>query len=214
MTDITATDVVTGDATKIKGGPGGGLLKLTDTPVLLTDLPPDVVKLAKKNAAESFPWGGDYSTAKTVTCVPASPEASSGIFQLRRDNYPTAKFPDGSTGIVVQGDINHPVSFYVHPSFAKITTKEYYVRATVRRLGGGNVGMNLIYELADGQGRTPYKNREQWFGATKEDGWQTHTWHLTDACFSKMWGYDFTLRPEQSVPFVIGKVEVSTEPFK
>ena len=29
-----------------------------------------------------------------------------------------------------------------------------------------------------------------------------------------MWGYDFTLRPEQSVPFVIGKVEVSTEPFK
>ena len=29
-----------------------------------------------------------------------------------------------------------------------------------------------------------------------------------------MWGNDITLRPEQSVPFVIGKVEVSTEPFK
>ena len=38
--------------------------------------------------------------------------------------------------------------------------------------------------------------------------------HVTDACFSKMWGYDFVIRPEQSIPFVLGKVEVSTEPFK
>ena len=30
----------------------------------------------------------------------------------------------------------------------------------------------------------------------------------------RSWGYDITLRPEQSIPFVIGKVEVSTEPFK
>jgi hypothetical protein len=29
-----------------------------------------------------------------------------------------------------------------------------------------------------------------------------------------MRGYDFSFRPEQSVPFVIGKVEVSTAPFK
>jgi hypothetical protein len=29
-----------------------------------------------------------------------------------------------------------------------------------------------------------------------------------------MWGYDFCFRPEQSVPFVIGKVEVSTQPLK
>jgi hypothetical protein len=44
--------------------------------------------------------------------------------------------------------------------------------------------------------------------------WQTYTWHVTDACFAKMWGYDFRIRPEQSVPFVIGKVEVSTIAFK
>jgi hypothetical protein len=44
--------------------------------------------------------------------------------------------------------------------------------------------------------------------------WQTYTWHVTDACFATMWGYDFSIRPEQSVPFVIGKVEVSTIAFK
>jgi hypothetical protein len=209
--DTTVTDAVTGDATKVTAGQS---LELTDAPVLITGVPAELVKDAQASANKPFPWGGDHSTAKLVTCSPGSPDPGSGIVQLRRDNYPVVKFADGSSGILVQGDINHPVSFYVHPSFAKFQTKEYYVRATVRRVAAGNVGMNLIYELADGQGRTPYHNREQWFSATKDEGWQTHTWHVTDACFSKMWGYDFTLRPEQSVPFVIGKVEVSTEPFK
>jgi hypothetical protein len=172
------------------------------------------VTTAKANARKPFPWGGDHSAAKIATCVPGAPESSSGIFQLRRDNTPVVKFADGSTGIIVQGDITHPVSFYIHPSFAKFSTKEYYVRATVRRFSAGNVGMNLLYEIADSQGRSPYINTGKWGGATKDDGWQTISWHITDACFSKMWGYDFALRPEQSAPFAIGKVEVSTEPFK
>ncbi len=85
---------------------------------------------------------------------------------------------------------------------------------TVRRLDAGNVGMNLFYEVADSQGRTPYKNKGEWFGTSKNEGWQTHTWHVTDAYFSRMWGYDISFRPELSVPFVIGKVEVSKVPFK
>ncbi|MBN9121369.1 MAG: hypothetical protein J0I06_19825 [Planctomycetes bacterium] len=209
--DVTGTDPITGTTSVLKSG---AALELTDAPVLITGLPAELVKWAKANAAKPFPWGGDHSAAKVATCSPGAPDPNGGVVQLRRDSTPTVRFADGSTGIVVRGDIAHPVSFYVHPSFAKITTREYHVRATVRRLGAGNVGMNLLYEVADSQGRAPYRNREQWFGATKDDGWQTHTWHVTDACFSKMWGFDFTLRPEQSVPFAIGKVEVSTEPFK
>jgi hypothetical protein len=210
-TDVEVTDAVSGTVTKIKADQP---LELSDSPVLIAGLPDQLVKQAKANASKNFPWGGDYSTTKTVSCLPGSGEANTGIAHLRRDNYPTVKFADGTTGILVQGDITHPVSFYVHPSFAKFQTKEYYVRATIRRVAAGNVGMNLIYETADGQGRSPYANTGKWFGATKDNGWQTHTWHITDACFSKMWGYDITLRPEQSVPFVIGKVEVSTEPFE
>jgi hypothetical protein len=84
----------------------------------------------------------------------------------------------------------------------------------VRRVAAAHVRMNLIYEVADSQGRSPYANTGKWGGATKDEGWQTISWHVTDACFSKMWGYDITLRPEQSVPFAIGKVEVSLEPFQ
>ena len=35
-----------------------------------------------------------------------------------------------------------------------------------------------------------------------------------NACFSTIWGYDFVISPEQSVPFAIGKIEVSTTPFE
>jgi hypothetical protein len=48
----------------------------------------------------------------------------------------------------------------------------------------------------------------------EREGWRTETWHVTNACFAKMWGYDISFRPEKSAPFVIGKVEVSLEAFK
>jgi hypothetical protein len=55
--------------------------------------------------------------------------------------------------------------------------------------------MNLFYEVADSQGRPPYKTAGQWFSVPKEDGWQTHTWRVSDACFSRMWGYDAGTAP-------------------
>ena len=208
--DVTITNTLNGAATKLTAGQS---FELTDTPVLIVGLDPTALQAAKANAGKPFPWGGNHSAAKTAVFDPNSPETS-GIQQLRRDHTPAVKFADGSAGILVQGDINHPVSFYVHPSFAKFATKEYYVRVSVRRVSAGNVGMNLLYEVADSQGRSPYANTGKWGGTTKDDGWQTISWHVTDACFSKMWGYDITLRPEQSFPIVIGKNEVRTEPLK
>ena len=111
-------------------------------------------------------------------------------------------------------DMTHPVSFYVHPSFASFHTREYYVRVTARRFSAGNVGMNLIYEVADSRGRAAHTNAGKWFGANAGTDWQTSTWHVTDACFSKMWGDDIVVRPEESVPFAIGPIEVSTVPFE
>ena len=210
-TDVEVTDAVGSKSKHVKAGQ---VLELTDSPVLFVGLSDELVKQAASNAGRNFPWGGDFSKAKTVSIETASPDANKGISQVGRAECPTVKFPDGSGGILVQGDINHAVRFYVHPSFASFKTKDYYIRATVRRVSAGNVGMNLLYEVADSQGRMPYANSGKWGGFSNDTGWQTQTWHVTDACFSKMWGYDLMLRPEQSVPFVIGKVEVSTEPFQ
>ena len=209
--DVEVTDLVS-SATKtlMAGHPLG----LSDEPVLIAGVPTDLVTRAMANAGRNFPWGGDFSKAKSVSLTLGSTEPSQGIFPTGRTASPTVTFPDGSTGIVVQGDIGHGVSFYVHPSFASMQTRDYYVRVTARRFSAGNVGMNLIYEVADSQGRGAYRNAEKWFGVNAGTDWQTSTWHVTDACFSKMWGYDIVVRPEQSVPFAIDKVEVSTVPFE
>jgi hypothetical protein len=194
--------------------PAGQPVVISDSPVCVSGLPEELVRKSRANADLNFPWGGDYSSKTSVSFQAGLPDQRDGIFPRGCSGYPTVSFSDGSSGLVVQGDINHPISFYTHPSFASFQTRDYYVRATVRRIASGNVGMNLRYEVADSQGRSPYANVGQWFGVSQQGTWQTHTWHCKDACFSKMWGYDFVISPEQSVPFAIGKIEVSTEPFE
>jgi hypothetical protein len=138
-------------------------------------------------------------------------DGSRGVFRTGGKSSIHDDFPDGSTGDQMQS--NESAAFYVHPSFAGILTNDFYIRLTVRRIAQGNVGMNLFYEVADSGGRAPYRNKGEWFSLSEDTAWQTHTWHVTDASFSKMWGYDFSFRPEKSGPFVIGKVEVSKVPF-
>jgi hypothetical protein len=189
----------------------GQPLSLRDTPVFVVGLPADLLQEAQGNRMKAFPWGGDYSAAKTVRLDFGSPaDPAQGLFPTSPPALHT--FADGSQGLLVVR--NAPTNYFVHPSFASLGTSEYYVRITVRRIVPGGAGMNCIYEVADSQGRSPYRNRGEWFGLSPEEGWQTHTWHLKDAGFSTMWGFDIGFRPEQSVSFAIGKVEVSTEPLK
>ena len=208
--DVEVTDALNAMPQQL---PARQQLPMSHTPIFIAGVPDDLVQAARANADKPFPWGGDYSAAKAVHFQAGDFDQTRGVFPRNRSRYPTVKFADGSSGLIVEGDINHPISFYTHPSFASFQTKDYYVRATVRRIAAGNVGMNLRYEVADSQGRSPYANVGQWFGVTKESNWQTHTWRCTNACFSKTWGYDFVISPEQSVPFAIGKIEVSTTPF-
>jgi hypothetical protein len=207
--DVEVIDGLSGISSKVTPGER---MSLSDAPVFVVGLPSDFVAKARANAEKKFPWGGDCSKVDTVSVTLGKADGEAGVFQVGRAATPHCTFADGSTGIIVRGD--QRVSFYVHPSFASFATDDYYVRLTVRRLAPGNLGMNCYYEVADSQGRGPYKNREQWYTVPKEEGWHTQIWHVTGACFAKMWGYDITFGPEQSVPFVIGKVEISKTPLK
>ena len=206
--DVQVIDVLSGAAAPLKTGEP---FPLSETPVFATGLPADQIALASANAAKNFPWGGDFSAAAAVGIQLGAPNGSSGVFPVGQKSIQAHTFPDGSTGIKI--DANQTMSFFVHPSFADSNTSEYYVRLTLRRIGAGNVGMNFNYEVADSKGRSPYKSSGEWYSLPDGAEWQTQTWHLTGACLSKMWGYDFNFRPEKSVPFVIGKVEVGKAPF-
>ena len=219
LTFTTDVPIISITDTAKKTHPAGQPLALGNDPVFVNGLPPSLATQAVANRDRSFPWGGDFSRAKTVstqlgavtpTSAPGTPSCG-GVFQAGRQAAPKVTFPDGTSGLLLSA--NQSAQFHVHPTFASIHTREYFVRLTVRRVTPGNVGMNLVYEIADSQGRAPYKNVGTWFSLGKDDGWQTHTWQVKDACFAKMWGYDLNVAPEQSQPFVIGKVEVSTEKF-
>jgi polysaccharide biosynthesis protein PslG len=189
----------------------GQSVTLGEGPLLVSGLPSALVSQAAANREKNFQWGGDFSSVKTVSLQLGDAAGSAGIFQAGRQMMPKITFPDGTSGILLSA--NQSTQFHVHPSFASIRTREYYVRVTVRRVTPGNVGMNLHYEIADSQGGAPYRNVGTWFSVNNSDGWQTFTWHVKDACFAKMWAYDIAFVPEQSQPFVMGKVEVSIEPF-
>ena len=210
MKFTSAVDVLDPAGTRVTL-PAGQPLSLSETPVFVVGLPADLLREAQGHLTKPFPWGGDYSATKTVRLdYGTRADPIQGLFPTRPPALYT--FADGSQGLLVEHDA--PTNCYVHPSFASLGTSEYYVRITVRRTVPGGVGMNCIYEVADSQGRSPYKNRGEWFGLSSDPGWQTHTWHLQDAGFSTMWGFDLGFRPEQSVSFAIGRVEVSTEPLK
>ena len=214
-------------------------ITLTDSPLLITFPPADLVTQAQANASKNFPWGGDFSTATVASIELGAPNVNQGLIQVERGWTTPYKFDDGSTGAQVSPPGKHDnqaIKFIVHPSFANLKTHDYYVRVTARRTTPPKgpesyCKMDLVYQVADSRGGGPmriagrdmsgpdittYKGEtkgEEFVLADDAAKWQTHTWHLTDACFSKTWNYDLAFLIDQSDPFVIGKVEVSTQPF-
>ncbi len=207
--DVNVIDSLSGETSQLKSGEP---LVLSESSVFVAGIPAGLVAQAQANVQKNFPWGGDFSTAKSVSIKLGKDAASNGIFKRDCKSDGVFIFPDGSSGPYVPA--NHSSAFYVHPSFANLATSNYFVRLTMRRITRGNLGMNFNHEIADSQGHGAYRGTGAWFSLPEDDGWQTNTWHVTDACFSKMWGFDFSFNPEKSEPFVIGKVEVSTEPFE
>ena len=236
-------DVLVVDPATNSTGPilkAGQPLTLTDSPALIAGLPDDLVAQARANSARNFPWGGDYSTATSVGIQLGAPNVNNGIIQVERGWTTPYKFDEGSTGALVSPPGKHDnqnIKFMVHPSFANLITHDYYIRVTARRITPNKTPdsyckMDLVYEVADSKGQggpmriagrdttgpeiTAYKGEakgEVFMLSENPSQWQTHTWHLTDAAFAKMWGYDFAFLIDQSDPFVIGKIEVSTRPF-
>jgi hypothetical protein len=229
--NVTVVEPKTGSSSPLGAGQ---TLALGDSPVIVTDLPADLAAQAQANGAKNFPWGGDFSNTSTVSIQLGDPNANNGITQVSRDWTKPYKFDDGSTGALVSPPGHHDnqnIKFYVHPSFANLKTQEYYLRVTARRIAPYKTAkMSLVYEVANSRGGGPmrvagrdtsvandtdYKGgiEGETFALENNTKWQTHTWHLTDAAFAKMWGYDFAFLTKDSDPFVIGKVEVSTKPF-
>lgn len=213
---VQVTDPKTNATTTLAAGQ---TLNLTDSAVLVSGLPSSLVTQAQANAAQPFPWGGNYAAASAVSIDLGPNNASNGVEQRHVSNTVPHTFSDGTTG----QKMNAPgvsggtdINFAVHPSFASATQKTFYVRVTARRLttNVNYAGMNFFYQAYDPALWNPYVAASGgWWSLPNDLNWHTKTWQITNACFTRMWGYDFFFRVDGSDPFVIGKVEVSTSPL-
>ncbi len=94
---------------------------LTRSPVLIVGVPPALASRAQANRSLRFPWGGDYSGAKSVSVTIGSPNAEKGLHQLGADG--------SSTVVKVQGTFARDCSkggsqtFTVDPNFLSYTSR-------------------------------------------------------------------------------------------
>lgn len=165
---------------------------LTQSPVFISELATDLVQLAKSNVGKSFPWGGDYASAREVTCRLAATNTDTGLKQV---NPKTTVVVNDLVESCRRPDFANPelhnegryVYFRVDPSFVPFGTRELEITIVARRLTPGkDAGMNLSYESLKG-----YRGGPGWWTIPKDEKWHEHTWKVTDANFVGQWGWNF-----------------------
>lgn len=182
-------------------------IPLTRTPSFTSDLPADVIALAKANATKPFPWGTDFATAKTVTCQLGAINRDEGITQTSPATTSVVHALDHSyrRADVTKGGEGHYAYFRVDPTFVPFGTKELEITIVAKRLPTGqSAGMNLTYESLTG-----YKGTGEWWTIPEGDRWHEHTWKVTDANFAGGWGWNFrTDAAGSGADFLIKEVRV------
>lgn len=167
----------------------GQELVLGKAPVLVTQLPAEMVKQAQSNLGKPYPWGGDYAHAKMVSCRLGATNAEDGVKQV---NPQTTAVVNGLTESCrrtdfTKGGEGHYAYFRVDPQFVPYGTTKLDVTIVAKRVARDKqAGMKLCYESAKG-----YREVEGWWTIPEGDGWQEHTWKLSDANFVGQWGWNF-----------------------
>lgn len=172
---VNAVDPTTGRRTRVTS------VTLTNIPTLLTELDPSWANAAIANHLRPFPWGGDFTTASTVSLT--APDVEQGLhqfgaFKARSFNGKPARDASDRTS----------QNFAVDPNFLSYPTGPLRVGVTVRRNGSTPAGFKLEYESTTG-----YKTAGGWYTVPEGEQFTTTEFTLTDAHFVGNWAYHFRL---------------------
>jgi polysaccharide biosynthesis protein PslG len=160
--------------------------QLTTAPILVIGAPESLVTQAKVNRTKPFPWGGDYTKAKSVSITMGEKTIERGLHTGSGSDVAAAVVAYG--GSARSGDIPGGDVFMVDPSFLSYTSTPIEITVVTRRNPANtNAGFKLVYESTSG-----YKNLG-WYTVPDNKQWHTQTWRVKDPQFVSMWGYNFTL---------------------
>ena len=217
----TGAAVVTGaDGQHIQVGEAGTIQAGPD-PVFVTTPAASVLD----EAAKAFAAGPvriprdpahDFSQADTVSATLGAANVERGLYNQQLRALPSG----GVVPVTVDGadavrtdqtkDAVY-VYFTIDDSYAYFVDgrSDYLITVEVHRAGGPQrVGFNIMYDSMSGYRFSPW----QWVDAG--DGWAKYTIRISDASFSKTWGWDFAINgaADKKENLVVRSVTVTRVP--
>jgi hypothetical protein len=165
--------------------------------VLILGVPAAKLAEARAAAAKPFPWGGDYTGAKSVSWDAV--EGAKGLHPMGE-----AKVVDGGRDQSSHGG----QSFTVDPNFLSYTTVPVKVTIVLRRNGAKAAGFNFKYESTSG-----WKGGLGWYTVPAGTDWTTLTYTLKDPQFVGKWGFHFGLDSDstQHTQYSLKSVTITKE---
>jgi polysaccharide biosynthesis protein PslG len=168
-------------------------VELTNAPVLILGVPAAKLGESRAQAAKPFPWGGDYTGAKSVSW-----DAEGGA----KGVHPVAELKGGDVSAL------GGLSFTVDPNFLSYATVPIKVTMVFRRKSDKAAGFNFGYEAVSG-----FKGGFGWYTLPEGAEWTSKSWTLQDPQFTGKFGYHFSVNSDstQHSAYLLKSVTVSKE---
>ena len=189
-------NLLTGNATQARD------YALTESPIMIVGVPADLLSQAKENKTKPFPWGGDYTNAKSVSVTMGEKNVEKGLHTKSAASVAADVIAYGGnarSGTIPGGNI-----FIIDPNFLSYTPTPVEISAVVRR-GQNNAPCNLKIKYESPNAKDGYKDGPA-YDVPDQQGWSTIKWRLDDAQFVGMYGYSFSFNQG---PYYIQSVTVT-----
>jgi hypothetical protein len=182
---VSVVDPLTGTASQ------ASTYDLTEAPVMVDGVPDAIVAQAKGNLAKPFPWGGDYTNAKSVSVTFGTTNVEKGLHTHSAASVASDIVLYG--GSARAGNVPGGNVFTVDPNFLSYTSTPIEITAMVRRDAANDpANLELSYESTtfDPKSSTGEKKAAP-FVIPESNDWSKATWHIDDSQFVNMYGYNF-----------------------
>jgi len=187
--NVRVLNPVTGTITTLNAGSS---LALSTDPVIILDVPANLITLAQNNKNLPFTWGGDFTSASSISVTMGNPNTDSGLHQFRPNVSST---PVTAYGVPARDcSISSIQDFTVDPNFLSYNPAQIQITTVTRRnAANDSAGFNLIYEGPNG-----WKNFGTWYTVPGNDQWYTNTWTVSDPQFINIWGFNFRFNSDST----------------
>jgi polysaccharide biosynthesis protein PslG len=173
-----------GNETNIKAGTK---LVLPEIPMLVADVPIDLVQEARSNLSKPYPWDGNVARQQIVRAQLKIDNVEDGVKQINVQTT-SADRSWRRLDFSIPGGEGHYAYFSVSPQFATYGTKSFEITAVVKRISPDKLaGLSLDYESQHGYINKDYQS------IPESNDWREISWTVTDANFVGGWGWNFRI---------------------